>query len=489
MNTNLLFEEIKRLHEIMGVSPKNVILESIGQPWFESLMKDIIESATRNMDGVSDDIMDEAAYDAVRPWITKEFNLSSASPQDIDSYLRTINDELISGESLSNIGGGVNWYSLLDDVIKRNDSFYSKLVDDMITSGEFKEVSQLLSSVQGFKNIDSVKNPKLYNQQIDNLTELRNAINSSTMDDELKKIITNKLNLSSIPKKSVQPEIDTAFSELSRKIKGKNIKYDELVGLYDSAVSNPKLWSPENITNQLNTIKNSISESNPYFDVIPNVQTMVTKSANRFKLYERLLKLYKGQPSKSVFVIAAYSIFIIKMCLIVKVVKVLWDYAVKSGADFEIYKTMYGELSSQIKDLGGCITLPINGVMELLDGAQFVSQLTPQDEEVKAKLQEMLNNDQNNSDYIKFANELIKQGATIKDFEEAGLPTSELNFGGESQSGEETEDQILSKWKSYELTPGNKVGENGVKKKDGLYYASENSTVGYEYDKKTKTFK
>ena len=471
----------------MGINPKKILLESIGQPWFESMMKDIIEGAARNADGISDDVLDIEAYNAIEPWIKKEFYLANPSENDIKSYLRTINDDLTSGKSLTDIGQGINWYSLLDDVIKRNDGFYSKLVDDMITSGQFKEVSDLLSSTASAKKIidaGAEKNPKLYNQQIDNLTSLRDAINSSSMDKELKDIITNKLNLSTLPKKSLQPDIDTAFSEIAKKIKGKNIKYDDLVGLYDSAVVNPKSWSPEYISRQLNTIKNSITDSNPYFNVIPNIDSMVTKSANRFKLYQRLYKIYKGQPSKSIFVISAYAIFMIKICLIAKVLKVLWDYAVKSGMDFEIYKTMYGEVSTQIKDLGGCVTIPYDGVMALIEGAQVVAKLSPSDKEVKEKLQTMLTNDQNNSDYIKFANELIKQGATKEEFEKEGLPTEGLNFGNNNdESSTKVYEEKLDSFKQYLIDK--KLSDADAKNdtdESGYWQANGKN---YEFDGKT----
>jgi len=492
MNKTLIIEEIKRLHEIMGINPKKILLESVGQPWFEALMKDIIEGAARNADGISDDILDEEAYNAIAPWIKKEFYLVNPSENDIKTYLKSINDDLTSGKSLVDIGQGINWYTLLDDVIKRNDGFYSKLVDDLINSGEFKEVSSLLSSTSAAKKIIDAgpeQNPKLYNQQIDNLISLRDAISKSSMDKELKDIITNKFNLTTLPKKSLQPDIDTAFSEIAKKIKGKNIQYDELVGLYDSAVANPKLWNPENITNQLNTIKNSVSESDPYFGAIPNVQAFVTKSANRFKLYQRLYKIYKGQPSKSVFVISSYAIFMIKMCLLAKVLKVLWDYGVKSGMDFEIYKTMYGDLSTQIKDLGGCVTIPYDGVVALLEGAQMVSVLTPGDKQVKAKLQEMLSNDQDNSDYKKFANELISQGATKEDFEKEGLPTEGLNFGNDNnnESSPKVYEQNLNSFKQYLID--NKLSDKDAKNDtDGDSGFWQANGKNYEFNDEKKTF-
>jgi hypothetical protein len=493
MNTNLLFEEIKRLHEIMGVSPKNVILESIGQPWFESLMKDIIESATRNMDGLSDDIMDEAAYDAVRPWISKEFNLSNASPQDINSYLKTINDELISGKSLSNIGGGVNWYSLLDDLVKRDDSFYTKLIDDMINSGEFKEVADLLASTSSANKILSngpEKNPKLYNSLIDNLNNLKTAIDGSSMDDNLKKIIKDKMGLNRIPGKSSIPDIDEAFSQIAKKIKGENIKYDDLVNLYQKAVVYPKSFNFENITKRMNDIKALTKPTDAYFGMIPNIDAFVSKVANRFKLYERLYRAFKGQPNKSVYIISSWILALTMVCALQKTIKVAWQLGIKSGVNVDVYESMYGELTNIITDLGGCLAAPYGIVVDLLDYVESVQGLDIKDKDVQQKLKSMLNNDQDNSDYIKLANGLIKNSnATKEDFEKLGLPTAGLDFGGESQSGEETEEQILSKWKDFEITQGNKVGENGVKKKDGLYYASENSTVGYEYDKKTKTFK
>jgi hypothetical protein len=97
---------------------------------------------------------------------------------------------------------------------------------------------------------------------------------------------------------------------------------------------------------------------------------------------------------------------------------------------------MYGELTNIITDLGGCLVAPYGIVVDLLDYAQSIQGLDINDKDVQEKLKSMLNNDQDNSDYIKLANGLIKDAnATKEDFEKLGLPTDGLNFNEKKSEG------------------------------------------------------
>jgi hypothetical protein len=327
----------------------------------------------------------------------------------------------------------------LDDLVKRDDSFYTKLIDDMINSGEFREVADLLTSTSSANKILSngpEKNPKLYNSLIDNLNSLKTAIDGSSMDDNLKKIIKDKMGLNRIPGKSSIPDIDEAFSQIAKKIKGENIKYDDLVELYQKAVTNPKAYNIQNISKRMSEIKATAKPTDLYFGFIPNIGAMVTKLANRFKLYDILYKVYKNQPNKSVYIISSWVLALTAVCTLQKAIKVAWQLGIRSGANVDVYESMYGELTNIITDLGGCLIAPYGIVGDLLDYMQSKEGLDIKDEEVQEKLKSMLNNDQNNSDYIKLANALIKDGnATQKDFEDLGLPTQGLNFNKNKSEG------------------------------------------------------
>jgi len=487
MKNTLIIEEVKRLHEIMGINPKKILLESVGQAWFESLMKDIIEGAARNADGISDDILDEEAYNAIKPWIKNQFNLSNPDENEIKAYLKLINDDLTSGKSLTEIGSGFEWYKLLDDVVKRNESFYTRLIDDMIESGEFEQIADLLVSTDSANKIlasGPETNPKIYNSLIDNLNKLKTAIDESSMDENLKKIISDKMGLNRIPVKSSIPDIDEAFSQLARKIKGENIKYDDLVNLYERAVVYPKSFNFENISKRMNEIKAATKPSDLYFGYIPNIEAFVTKGANRFKLYDKLYRVFKGQPNKTVYIICAWVLALTKLCLLQKSIKLAWQLGIKSGINVDVYEAMYGDLTNVIKDLGGCLIAPYGIVSDLLGYIQSVEGLDVKDKEVQDKLKQMLSNDQDNSDYIKFANGLIKDGkATQKDFEDAGLPTDGLNFGGTNVN---TYEQTMDDFKKF-LTD-NKLGVEDAKNDtdDSGYWKANGKD--YKYDKTAKTF-
>ena len=487
MKNTLIIEEVKRLHEIMGINPKKILLESVGQAWFESLMKDIIEGAARYSDGISDDILDAEAYNAIKPWIKNQVNLANPNENEIKTYLQLLNDDVTKGKSLTEIGSGFDWYKLLDDVVKRNESFYTRLIDDMIKSGEFEDIADLLVSTASANKIlasGAENNPKIYNSLIDNLNKLKTAIDDSSMDANLKKIIKDKMGLTKIPSKSLIPDIDEAFSQIAKKIKGENIKYDQLVDFYTQAVRDPKSFNLQNIKYKAEEFQKAIKNSGLIGGVIPNVGAMVTKLSNRVKLYEILYKTFKNShPNKAVYIISSWLLALNTACLILKLTIVIWQFGVRSKLNTDVYEAMYGELTKVITDFGGCVVGPIGIVEDLLSFMQGQQGLGIKDTEVQNKLREMLNNDKNNSDYIDFANALIQGGATKEDFDNAGFPTGGLNFGG---SNVNTYEQTMDDFKKF-LTD-NKLGvEDAKNDTDSSGYWKANGK-DYKYDVTAKTF-
>lgn len=437
MNTNLLFEEIKRLHEIMGVSPKNVILESVGQPWFESLMKDVIERASRSMDGTSDEVMDGAAYDAIKPWIAKEFNLSNPKPEDIDSFLKTISDDLSSGKSLSSVGQNMNWYSLLDDLVKRNDSFYTKLIDDMINSGDFKEVSDLLKSTIDAKEILKLGkdvNPEIYNDTIDALTNLKSAIQNSNMDGQLKKIISDEFELGNIPMKSKVPLRDEVFSKIASEIRFKDIPYKNLKKIYELAKNNPE------------SLISKINQSTEYFEkyVVKSDSRFLGKFSptgffNRVKtalnVYEKLWKLGEKDPGYFKYVIASWLVAASSICELYKLIKL--GYQFTEAGDREMFEFINGEIGDiVVNDFYNCtLNAPFETIKFIINYTDENVILRPGDETVKNKLNELLSKG-DNTNYLKYAQSLIdNSNATADDFKNAGLPTDGLNFNKNKSEG------------------------------------------------------
>lgn len=486
MKNTLIIEEVKRLHEIMGINPKKILLESVGQAWFESLMKDIIEGAARYSDGISDDILDAEAYNAIKPWIRNQVNLANPNENEIKEYLKLINNDLTSGKSLTQIGAGLDWYKLLDDVVKRNESFYTRLIDDMINSGEFKQIENLLDTSQDALKIikaGDAKNPELYNETIDTLIDLKGAIDESTMDDNLKTIIKNKLSLDSIPTKSKIPIRNQAFDMVAKEIFFKDIPYKNLEKIYNATLKDPEAMILK-IQRTVDTFATYVNKPENRFLKGWGPISMMNRTKNALNLYGILWKLNGKNPSYFRYVVASWIIGAMAVCELVQLLK-LGYYGLKTG-DKELFKFLYGEISDiALNDFYNCtIMAPVEAISTIINYADENIVSKPQDDVIKDKLNELLKK-QNNTDYLKFAQSLIdNSGATQKDFEEAGLPTKGLNFGG---NGPETPEQILEKWKNQ--NPNGVVKVEKINDVDtNVYYKTDKTTVGYTYNTQTKTF-
>lgn len=207
-----VLEEIVRVREIMGL--KLITEGSFGPPKFlDELFQELAERARTGdsaLAGRFDDFLEGLKKTGKNVGDLNDYAYGAKNAgRDITDDLGDQLDDVYKfvDELVTDAGNGTVWKTYLTDALKNSSDNVFKSIGDQLGTAK-----NTLKNMGGYTD-------ELHDEAVDALTNMKNLINNSNLDDELKPILLARYGLDNIPAKKLTSNVDDAIEEIPQEVR------------------------------------------------------------------------------------------------------------------------------------------------------------------------------------------------------------------------------------------------------------------------------